>query len=59
MIEHAFTDVIKEILKKKFKENGLSILENSELLQYINLKTRAANRGSKSRGRSALPFSIL
>lgn len=58
MIEHAFTDVIKEILKKNFKGNGLSILENSELLQYINLKTRAANRGSKSRGSFANHYAV-
>jgi len=50
MIEHAFTLEIQKILTEKFGKNGGAILQNSELLQYINLKSRAANRGSKSRG---------
>lgn len=58
MIEHAFTAEIKKVLSTKFQKNASKILENSELLQYINLKTRAANRGSKSRGSFANHYAV-
>lgn len=49
-MRHAFTDKIDEILKKYFADDFEQIFKNSELLQYINIKTKSANRGSKSRG---------
>lgn len=58
MLEHAFTTEIRKILKEKFNDKNTAIFNNSELLQYINLKTRAANRGSKSRGSFANHYAI-
>lgn len=49
-MRHPFTDKIDEILKKYFGDDYEQIFKNSELLQYINIKTKSANRGSKSRG---------
>ncbi|PIQ33305.1 MAG: restriction endonuclease [Flavobacteriales bacterium CG_4_9_14_3_um_filter_40_17] len=48
-MRHPFTDKIDEILKKYFADDFEQIFKNSELLQYINIKTKSANRGSKSR----------
>lgn len=49
-MRHPFTDKIEEILKNYFADDFEQIFKNSELLQYINIKTKSANRGSKSRG---------
>ncbi len=49
LVNRKFTEKIIEILKSELKMDGHKILENSVLLQYINIKTRAANSGSKSR----------
>ncbi len=57
-MEHQFTQVIKGILKTKFNELGLSVFEKSTLIQYINEKTRSANRGSKSRSSFANLYAI-
>ena len=48
-MEHYFTENIKRILIDIFEQNSDQIFENSLLIQYINLKTRSADRGSKSR----------
>lgn len=50
MIRHAFTDTISRILTEEFGKRGSQVFERSLLLQYLNLKTRSANKGSKSRG---------
>jgi len=50
MKEHSFTAVIRSILSKRFSENSGSILERSDLLHYINIKTGSAAKGSKARG---------
>ncbi|MDX9883588.1 MAG: hypothetical protein RBS73_16125 [Prolixibacteraceae bacterium] len=47
---HSFTEIINKILKKHFGENSDLVFRNSELLKYINIKTKSANKGSKSRG---------
>ncbi len=49
-MQHNFTEKIKEILETHFGEDTEQIFRNSELLQYLNIKTVSANRGSKSRG---------
>jgi hypothetical protein len=49
-IEHSFTKKIKEILRDEFREKSELIYSCSLLLQYINIKTRSAESGSKSRG---------
>ena len=50
MSEHAFTKVITRILQEEFGDRSETIFKASELLQYLNIKTRSASRGSKSRG---------
>ncbi|MGB0880019.1 MAG: hypothetical protein ACPGTO_05585 [Polaribacter sp.] len=57
-MKHNFTDIIKEILKKYFAENSEQIFKNSELIQYLNIKTVSANRSSKSRGSFANIYAI-
>lgn len=50
MINHEFTQKIINQIAKDTKTNGKDILVASQLLEYINIKTKSANRGSKSRG---------
>jgi len=49
MTEHEFTQTIKKALAELFGAVADDILQASPLLQYLNIKTRAASRGSKSR----------
>ncbi|MBI9038419.1 MAG: restriction endonuclease [Bacteroidales bacterium] len=49
-MEHNFTKQIKKILTNNFGKFSEDVFQRSELLQYINIKTVSANRGSKSRG---------
>ena len=58
MIEHGFTDKIRAVLTACFGEAAGEVFERATLLQYINLKTKAANRGSKSRGSFANLYAI-
>ena len=57
-MEHTFTLKIKEILEKHFGDESENILQNSYLIRYINLKTRSASKGSKSRG-SFHPLAVI
>jgi hypothetical protein len=57
-MEHTFTANIKAILDSKFGKDADEIFKNSNLLQYINLKTRSANKGSKSRSSFANLYAI-
>jgi hypothetical protein len=57
-MEHIFTQNIKQVLLNHFGEISEDIFNNSYLLRYINLKTRSANKGSKSRG-SFHPLAVL
>lgn len=57
-MEHEFTKTIKRILKKNFAELSETIFSKSELIQYINIKTKSANKGSKSRGSFANLYAI-
>ncbi len=57
-MEHTFTNNIKQILKKDFGKNAEPIFEKSLLIQYLNEKTRSANRGSKARGSFANLYAI-
>jgi len=49
-MKHSFTAKIKAILSKHFQQDAEQIYSNSELLKYINLKTKSANKGAKARG---------
>jgi hypothetical protein len=57
-MDHAFTPEIKAVLAKHFKARADEVFERSPLLQYINLKTRSATRGSKSRSSYANLYAI-
>ncbi len=50
MKEHSFTPVIRQILSEEFGPAYEEIFKQSELLQYLNVKTISASRGSKARG---------
>lgn len=58
MEQHSFTNTILEILARNFENNYLDVSQNSQLLQYINIKTRSADRGSKSRGSFANLYAL-
>jgi hypothetical protein len=49
-MRHSFTKTIESILAKYFKRNSEQIFDNSELIKYLNEKTKSANKGSKARG---------
>lgn len=57
-MEHTFTDNIKTILEQHFGKDSEIIFNNSTLIQYLNQKTRSANRGSKSRSGFGALYSI-
>jgi hypothetical protein len=57
-MQHSFTANIKAILEKNFGEDAEEIFKKSELIQYINNKTRSANRGSKARSSFANLYAI-
>ena len=57
-MEHEFTKQIKKILKKAFGKHGELIFSHSQIFQYLNLKTKSANKGSKSRGSFANLYAI-
>lgn len=57
-MEHIFTDKIKEVLRNNFDKNADDVFEKSQLIQYINKKTRSAGRGSKSRSSFANLYAI-
>ena len=57
-MKHPFTEKIIEILDQEFPGEGELILSISPLLEYLNYKTRSANRGSKSRSSFASLYAI-
>jgi hypothetical protein len=57
-MNHAFTIKIKEILAAEFGSQADEIYEKSYLLQYLNIKTRSANRGAKARGSFANLYAV-
>jgi hypothetical protein len=57
-MEHIFTANIKSILEKHFDNSAEDIFEKSQLIQYINEKTRSANKGSKARSSFANLYAI-
>ncbi len=57
-MEHEFTKTIKKILQEKFGDSGEQVFTGSELIQYLNIKTKSVNKGSKSRGSFANLYAI-
>jgi hypothetical protein len=59
LTEHEFTSAIEAILRARHGETAArQIMERSDLIGYLNIKTRSANRGSKSRGSFANLYAI-
>ncbi len=58
-MEHDFTPVINSVLTRCFGSAARDLFEKSPLLQYINLKTVSATRGSKARSSFANLYAIL
>jgi len=57
-MEHSFTHHIKAILAEFFGEKSEAVFQQSLLLQYLNLKTRSAERGSKARASFANLYAV-
>ncbi len=57
-MEHEFTFQIRQILADEFSAAAEAIYEKSPLLQYFNIKTRSASRGSKARGSFANIYAV-
>lgn len=49
-MRHAFTPKILEVLSESHGDAGTDIYDKSPLIQYLNIKTKSASRGAKSRG---------
>ena len=58
VIKHDFTSEIISIIDRNINDSGEKILNESEIIQYLNIKTKAANRGSKSRAGFANHYAI-
>ncbi len=58
MMEHEFTSQIKKILAGLYGPDAEAVYEKSALLQYFNIKTRSAMRGSKARSSFANIYAI-
>lgn len=58
-MEHEFTPIITNIIKKYFPEIHEDVFEKSYLIRYLNFKTKSASRGSKSRGSFANHYAIF
>jgi hypothetical protein len=57
-MEHEFTKILKALLEAKFGDVGDKILRESQLILYLNIKTKSSNKGSKSRGSLANLYAI-
>lgn len=58
MLTHSFTEKLLDLLDQAYPGKSREILAKSYLLQYINYKTKSANRGSKARGSFASLYAI-
>lgn len=56
--EHSFTNTIRKVLTDLFGKNAEEIFATSYLIQYVNEKTKSADKGSKARGSFASLYSI-
>jgi len=57
-VEHSFTSIIVGIVAAEFGAFAEDVFQNSELLQYLNIKTKSAGRGSKSRASFANHYAL-
>ena len=57
-MEHEFTKKIYEILRNNFGDLSDKVFLESPIVQYLNIKTKSASKGSKSRGSFANLYAI-
>lgn len=57
-MEHEFTKKIIDILRKELGEISDKVFSGSQIIQYLNIKTKSASKGSKSRGSFANLYAI-
>jgi hypothetical protein len=57
-MEHEFTKKIKEILRNNFGDFSDKVFLEGPIIQYLNIKTKSASKGSKSRGSFANVYAI-
>src|ERR1700685_640100 len=57
-MEHSFTATILQKLGERFGSDAEGIFQASPILQYINIKTKSANKGAKARGSFANLYAI-
>ena len=57
-MEHEFTETIRHILAAHFGSAADSLFANSDLIQYLNVKTISASQGSKARASFANLYAI-
>jgi hypothetical protein len=58
-VNHAFTPTILRLLAEAFGQDSAQyVFDASPLLQYLNVKTRSANKGSKARGSFANHYAL-
>ena len=57
-MEHEFTNKITDILRKNFGKFSDKVFTESQIIQYLNIKTKSASKGSKSRGSFANLYAI-
>ena len=57
-MEHEFTKKIKEILRDNFGDLSDKVFLESPIIQYLNIKTKSASKGLKSRGSFANLYAI-
>jgi hypothetical protein len=55
---HSFTEKIISILEQYFSEYTIDVFKASPLLGYLNIKTKSANSGAKSRGAFANHYAL-
>ena len=55
---HSFSNKIIDILKSDFKNKNEDVFDKSLIIQYLNIKTRSADSGSKARGSFANIYAI-
>lgn len=58
MAQEEFRTKIINVLEDYFPDKGSTIFELSPIISYISIKTKSANRGSKSRGSFANLYAI-
>jgi hypothetical protein len=58
MVKHEFTTTIIKQIEQDLNVKGEELIQYASLLEYINIKMRSANKGSKSRGSFANLYAI-